>query len=152
MQQSNFYKDTDIYKLTFRMVALIVLTIVLSRVTRGYIMPVLALLGVCLAFANNLGWALAFFVMMPFLAVLNPGIIGARSSLWGLSVRFAPLLIGLILAMRGASRQGRHKLPFLGIVPFIMAANNYQSGIVFRRVAGIIACNLDIWFDDMDDD
>ena len=77
MQQSNFYKDTDIYKLTFRMVALIVLTIVLSRVTRGYIMPVLALLGVCLAFANNLGWALAFFVMMPFLAVLNPGIIVA---------------------------------------------------------------------------
>lgn len=36
--------------------------------------------------------------------------------------------------------------------PFIMAANNYQSGIVFRRVAGIIACNLDIWFDDMDDE
>ena len=34
--------------------------------------------------------------------------------------------------------------------PFIMAANNYQSGIVFKRVADIIACNLDIWFDDMD--
>ena len=118
MQQSNFYKDTDIYKLTFRMVVFTVLSIALCRLTRGYIMPVYTLIGVCMAFANNLGWSLVFFVMMPFFAILNPGITGASSSLWGASIRFGPLLIGLILAMRGASRQGYHKLPLIGIVPF----------------------------------
>ena len=151
MQQSNFYKDTDIYKLTFRMVAFTVLAIVLCRVTRGAIMPVFALIGVCLALANNLGWALVFFVMMPFFVILNPGIVGARSSLYGPSLRFGPLLIGLILAMHGASRQGRHKLPLIGIVPFILAAiissvDGWAPSISLIKLANFSVFLFGIWF------
>ena len=151
MQQSNFYKDADIYKLTFRMVVFTVLSIALCRVTRGYIMPVLTLVGVFMALANKLGWALVFFVMMPFFVIINPGILGARSSLWGYSVRFGPLLIGLILAIRGASRQGRHKLPLIGIVPFIMAAiissvDGWVPSVSLIKLANFSVFLFGIWF------
>ena len=151
MQQSNFYKDTDIYKLTFRMVTFTVLAIALCRLTSGAIMPVFTLIGVYLALANKLGWALVFFVMMPFFVILNPGILGARSSLWGISVRFGPLLIGLLLAMRGASRQGRHKLPLIGIVPFIMAAiissvDGWAPSISLVKLANFSVFLFGIWF------
>ena len=114
-------------------------------------MPVYTLIGVCLAFANNLGWALVFFVMMPFFVILNPGILGARSSLFGISVRFGPLLIGLILAMRGASRQGRHKLPLIGIVPFIMAAiissvDGWAPSVSLIKLANFCVFLFGIWF------
>ncbi len=151
MNQSNFYKDTDIYKLTFRMVIFTVFTIVLCRLTRGYIMPVYTLVGVCMAFANNLGWALVFFVMMPFFAILNHGITGAASSLWGASIRFGPLLIGLILAMRGASRQGRHKLPLIGIVPFVLAAivssvDGWAPSVSLIKLTNFCVFLFGIWF------
>lgn len=151
MQQSNFYKDTDIYKLTFRMVVFTVLSIALCRLTRGYIMPVYTLIGVCMAFANNLGWSLVFFVMMPFFAILNHGITGAASSLWGASIRVGPLLIGLILAMRGASRQGHHKLPLIGIVPFVLAAivssvDGWAPSVSLIKLANFCIFLFGIWF------
>ena len=151
MQQLNFYKDTDIDKLTFRMVVFTVLAIILCRLTRGVIMPVFTLIGVYLALANRLGWALVFFVMLPFFVILNPGILGARSSLFGISVRFGPLLIGLILAMRGASRQGRHKLPLIGIVPFIMAAiissvDGWAPSVSLIKLANFCVFLFGIWF------
>lgn len=151
MQQSNFYQDTNIYKLTFRMVVFTVLSIALCRVTRGYIMPVFTLIGVCLAFANKLGWALVFFVLMPFFVILNPALTGNASSLYGLSLRLGPLLIGLILAMRGASRKGRHKLPLIGIVPFLMAAivssvDGWVPSVSLIKLANFSMFLFGIWF------
>lgn len=151
MQQSNFYKDADIYKLTFRMVVFTVLTIALCRLTRGYIMPVFTLIGVCSAFSNKLGWALVFFVMMPFFVILNPTITGNASSVYGVSLRLGPLLIGLILAMHGASRQGRHKLPFLGIVPFVMAAiissvDGWAPSVSLIKIVNFSVFLFGIWF------
>ena len=151
MQQLNFYKDTDIYRLTARMFAFIVLTIVLCRVTRGYIMPVFTLVGVCMALGNKLGWALVFFVMMPFFVILNPVITGNASSLYGLSLRLGPLLIGLILAMLGASRQGRHRLPLIGIVPFLLAAvissvDGWAPSVSMAKLIFFCVFLFGIWF------
>ena len=151
MQQSNYYQDTNIYKLTFRMVAFTVLSIVLCRLTRGYIMPVFALIGICMAFANKLGWALVFFVMMPFFAIINSGIMGATSSLWSISIRFGALLIGLVLAMHGVSRKGRHKLPLIGIIPFLMAAvissvDGWAPSVSLIKLANFCAFLWGIWF------
>lgn len=151
MQQSNFYKDTDISKLTFRMVVVLVLAIALCRVTRGYIMPVFTLVGVCMALSNALGWSLVVFVMLPFFAILNPGITGASSSLWGISIRLGPYLIGLILAMRGASRQGRHKLPLIGIVPFLGAAvissvDGWAPSVSLAKLLNFSVFLWGIWF------
>ena len=151
MNQPNLYKDTDIYKLTFRMVIFTVLSIALCRLTRGYIMPVFAFIGVCMALANKLGWALVFFVMMPFFVILNPALTGNASSLYGLSLRMGPLIIGLLLAMHGASRQGRHKLPLIGIVPFLMAAaissvDGWAPSVSLIKLANFSVFLWGIWF------
>ena len=114
-------------------------------------MPVYALIGVLCAAANNLGWALVFFVLMPFFVILNPAIVGNESSLYGLSVRLGPLLIGLVLALRGASRQGRHRLPFIGIIPFLMIAaissvDGWAPSVSYMKLANFIVFLFGIWY------
>ncbi len=76
MNPKGYFKDTDIYKLTARMVVFLVLMIGLCRLTKGYIMPVYTFVGVLCAFANHLGWSLVFFVLMPFFTVINPAFVG----------------------------------------------------------------------------
>ena len=151
METSGFFKDTGIYKLTFRMTVFTVLAIALCWLTRGYIMPVFMLIGVLCAAANQLGWALVFFVMMPFFVVLNPAIVNNESSVYGLSVRLGPLLIGLILALRGASRQGRHRLPFTGIIPFLMvavisSADGWAPMVSYLKLINFIVFLFGIWY------
>ena len=151
MALKGYFTDTDIYKLTARMVVFTVLMIGLCRITRGYIMPVYTLVGALCAFSSHLGWALVFFVMMPFFAIINPAIIGNQSSFYGLSVRLGPLLIGLILAFLGASRQGRHRLPFIGIVPFLMAAaissvDGWVPSVSYLKLVNFIVFLFGIWY------
>lgn len=151
MALKGYFKDTDIYKLTARMVVFTVLMIGLCRLTRGYIMPVYTIVGALCAFTSQIGWALVFFVMMPFFAIINPVIIGNQSSLYGVAVRLGPLLIGLILAFLGASRQGSHRLPFIGIVPFLMAAaissaDGWAPGISYMKLANFIVFLFGIWY------
>ena len=145
------FKDTNIYKATLRMFFFVCLMIGLCRLTRGYIMPIYTLVGVCCAFGNHLGWALVFYVMMPFFVILNPALVGNESSLYGLSIRLGPLLIGLILAMQGASREGQHRLPLFGIVPFLMAAaissvDGWAPSISFAKLVNFSVFILGIWF------
>lgn len=151
MALKGYFKDTDIYKLTARMVVFTVLMIGLSRLTSGYIMPVYTLVGALCAFTSQIGWALVFFVMMPFFAIINPAIIGNQSSLYGAAVRLGPLLIGLILAFLGASRQGRHRLPFIGIVPFLMFAaissvDGWAPSISYLKLINFIVFLFGIWY------
>ncbi len=151
MNPAGYFKDTDIYKLTARMVVLTVMMIGLCRLTHGYIMPVYTLIGALCAFANHLGWALVFFVMMPFFAVMNPALVGNESSAYGMSVRLGPLLIGLILALHGASREGRHRLPFIGIVPFLMvaaisSAGGWAPSVSYLKLVNFIVFLFGIWY------
>lgn len=151
MALKGYFKDTDIYKLTARMVVFTALLIGLCRLTRGYIMPVYTLVGALCAFTSHVGWALVFFVMMPFFAIINPAIIGNQASLYGMSVRLGPLLIGLILAFLGASRQGRHRLPFIGIVPFLMVAaissvDGWAPQVSYLKLINFIVFLFGIWY------
>lgn len=133
------------------MVVFTVLMIGLCRLTRGYIMPVYTLIGVLCAFANQLGWALVFFVLMPFFVILNPALVGNESSIYGLSVRLGPLLIGLILALRGASREGTHRLPFISMIPFLMVAAISSAGgwapmVSYLKLVNFIVFLFGIWY------
>ena len=133
------------------MVVFTVLMIGLCRLTSGYIMPVYTLAGALCAFTSHLGWALVFFVMMPFFAIINPAIIGNQSSFYGAAIRLGPLLIGLILAFLGASRQGRHRLPFVGIVPFLMAAaissvDGWAPQVSYLKLVNFIVFLFGMWF------
>ena len=151
MGNKSFFKDTDIYKLTARMVVFVVLMIALCRLTRGYIMPLYAFIGACCAFTNHLGWSLVFFVLMPFFAVLNPILVGNASSLYIHSLRFGSLLIGVILALHGASRQGQHRLPFIGMIPFLMvaaisSADGWAPLVSYMKLINFVVFLVGIWY------
>lgn len=115
-------KELDIYKQTVKMIVFTVLSILICKLTKGYVLPLFVLAGVWCAISQKLGWALVFFVLMPFFVILNPAIFPKGASVVGLSLRAGPLLTGLCLAMGGMSRQGRHRLPFISMIPFLMAA------------------------------
>ena len=151
MGKNGYFQDTDIYNLTLRMAIFTCLMIGLCRLSRGYVMPLYTLVGVCCAFTNHLGWALVFFVLMPFFVVLNPALVGNESALYGISVRLGPLLIGLILALRGASRQGYHRLPLIGIVPFLMvaaisSADGWAPQVSYMKLINFIFFLFGIWY------
>ena len=143
--------EQNIYKQAAKLLAFTVLAIALCKVTDGYFTAVIATAGVLCAFANQLGWALVVFVLMPFFVILNPVLLPKGNPIVAYSLRFAPLLIGVILALRGASRQGHHRLPFLGILPFLLAAvvssiDGWAPTISFLKLINFIVFLLGIWF------
>lgn len=143
--------ELSIYKQAGKMLVFTILAILLCRFSKGYFAPVFVLVGVWCAFANKLGWALVFFVLMPFFVILNPGILPKESPVIGYSMRLGPLMIGLILALRGQSRQGRHRLPFGMIVPFMLAAGlssatGWAPQISYMKILNFIVFLFGIWF------
>ena len=144
-------KELDIYKQTARMFAFLVLSILFSKMTNGYGVPLLAIIGIWCAFSNKLGWALVYFVLMPFYVILSPSIMPKNVAIVGYALRFGPLLIGLVLAMMGARRQGRHRLPFIAIIPFMMVAVISSAGgwapmVSYLKIVNFIIFLLGIWF------
>ena len=89
---------------------------------------------------------------MPFFVIINPAFVGeGLPMLYGISIRLGPLLIGLVLALRGASRQGTHRLPLFGIVPFLMvatisSADGWAPFVSYMKIINFIVFLLGLWF------
>lgn len=144
-------KEQNIYKQTAKMLLWLVLVVALCKVTKGYFTVAIAVAGVLCAFANQLGWALVVFVLMPFFVALSPALVPKTGTVVAASIRFAPLLIGMILAMHGASRQGHHRLPFFGMVPFLMCAaissvDGWVPYVSFLKIVNFIMFLFGLWF------
>ena len=143
--------EQNIYKQTAKMLAFTAAAILLCRLTGGYFVPVLVLIGVICASFSKFGWALVFFVLMPFFVILNSGVMPKANLIVGISLRLGPLLIGLVLAMIGASREGRHRLPFLGIIPFMLAAlissvDGWVPYVSYLKWINFVVFLFGIWF------
>jgi len=143
--------NLDIYKQTFKMLMFTVLSILLARVTKNYILPLYVAAGLICVLTNKLGWALVFYVLFPFYVILNPGVLPKVGSITGLSLRAGPLLIGLALAFTAASRQGHHRLPFIMIVPFMMVAiissvDGWAPMVSMLKIINFSVFLLGLWF------
>lgn len=143
--------NLDIYKQTLKMLGFTVLTILLARVTRNYILPLYVAAGLICVLTNKLGWALVYYVLFPFYVILNPAVFPKVGSMTGLSLRFGPLLIGLALAATSASRQGHHRLPFIMITPFMMATivssvDGWAPMVSMLKIVNFVVFLLGIWF------
>lgn len=143
--------NLDIYKQTFKMLMFTVLSILLARVTRNYILPLYVAAGLICVITNKLGWALVFYVLFPFYVILNPGVLPKVGSITGYSLRAGPLLIGLVLAATSASRQGHHRLPFIMIVPFMLAAivssvDGWAPMVSLMKIVNFSVFLLGLWF------
>lgn len=144
-------RSDDIYRQVLKMLLFTVAAMVLMRVTRGLILPIFILIGVAMVIQNKLGWALVYFVLFPFFVCLNPAIVPKTSSIVGPCLRLGPLLIGLTLAATSASRQGRHRLPFIMIVPFMFAAvvssaDGWAPMVSFLKIINFSFFLFGIWF------
>lgn len=143
--------NLDIYKQTLKMLGFTVLTILLARVTRNYILPLYVAMGLICVLTNKLGWALVYYVLFPFYVIINPAVLPKVGSITGLSLRFGPLLIGLVLAFTSMSRQGHHRLPFIMMVPFLMAAvissvDGWAPMVSMLKIVNFAVFLLGIWF------
>ena len=143
--------NLDIYKQTFKMLMFTVLSILLARVTRNYILPLYVAAGLICVLTNKLGWALVFYVLFPFYVILNPGVLPKVGSITGLSLRAGPLLIGLMLAFTSMSRKGHHRLPFIMIVPFMMVAiissvDGWAPMVSMLKIINFSVFLLGLWF------
>ena len=144
-------KEQNIYKQTAWMLLWLVLVVVLCKVTSGYFTVAIAVAGVLCAFANQLGWALVVFVLMPFFVAISPALVPKQGMVVAGAIRFAPLLIGIILAMHGASRTGHHRLPFFGMIPFLMFAtissvDGWVPYVSFLKIINFIVFLFGLWF------
>ncbi len=143
--------NLDIYKQTFKMLMFTVLSILLARVTRNYILPLYVAAGLICVLTNKLGWALVFYVLFPFYVILNPGVLPKVGSITGISLRAGPLLIGLMLAFTSMSRKGHHRLPFIMMVPFMMVAivssvDGWAPMVSMLKIINFSVFLLGLWF------
>ena len=144
-------EEFNIYKQTFKMVLFTVAAILLCRFTHGYFGVVMTLMGVMCAAADKLGWALVYFVIMPFFVVMNPMVLPKETSEFAYSLRFGPLLMGLVLALRGMARQGHHRLPFIYMAPFLVVAvfsffDSWAPMISFMKWVNFVIFLVGMWF------
>ena len=139
-----------IYKQTRKMIIFTVVMIALCRFTKGYFGIVMVAMGIGCAAANKFGWSLVYFVIMPFFVIMNPGIL-PKSSAFAYALRFGPLLIGLVLAFQGMSRKGRHRLPFIYMMPFLVAAllsvlDSWAPQISLMKWVNFVVFLFGIWY------
>ena len=143
--------NLDIYKQTFKMLMFTVLSILLARVTRNYILPLYVAAGLICVLTNKLGWALVLYVLFPFYVILNPGVLPKVGSITGISLRAGPLLIGLMLAFTSMSRKGHHRLPFIMMVPFMMvcivsSVDGWAPMVSMLKIVNFSVFLLGLWF------
>ena len=138
-------------KQIIKMIAFIVSVMALCRLTHDIILPVLVVLGVWYALAGKIGWALVYFVLFPFLIMVNPGLL-PKDTLWsGWSLRMGPFLIGLALTLVSFSRPGCHRLPLGGLFPFLLIAfvssmQGWAPQVSYLKMLNFIVFLLGIWF------
>lgn len=144
-------KELNIYKQTAKMVAFTVVSLLLCRLSKGYFTPIFVLAGVWCAFSSKIGWALVYFVLMPFFVIINPGIFPKNNALVGYSLRFGPLLIGLLLAMMSGRRVGHHRLPLGMLLPFlgvacISSATGWVPLVSYMKIANFLVFLICVWY------
>jgi hypothetical protein len=140
----------DIYKQAFKQFCLFCLWVALARVSKGFILPVMALLGVAWALKGDFGKALSIYAMLMFMVALNPNILPKIGMMYSLGLRFGPLLIGLALAMRGMMIPGRQALPLGMMLLFILVAAISSAGgwypiVSYMKLINFLVFFLGVW-------
>ena len=140
----------SIYKLAFKQFIVFCLWVALSRVSKGFILPVMTLLGVVWAFKGNFGKAISIYVMLMMMTTLNTNILPKLGMMYTLGLRFGPLLIGLMLAIRGALVTSRQALPMGMMLLFLLAAAFSSMGgwcpeVSYLKLINFLVFFLGVW-------
>ena len=140
----------EIYRLAFKEFMLFCLWVVLARVSKGFVLPVLTLLGVVWAFNGKFGKAFSIYAMLIMMVTLNPNILPKSGIMFSLGLRFGPLVIGLALAMRAMTITSKQALP-LGVlfvyllVSVISSIDGWCPQVSYLKLVNFIVFFFGIW-------
>ena len=138
------------YKLALKILSLLLISIVLTRFSRGLWLGVMTIAGVVWALSNKPGKALSMYLMIICMVVMNP-ILLPMGGFFGMLVRLGPLLIGLALMTRGLSVGGQSRVPFGMLVAFLLAAavssmQGWVPMVSYLKLVNFIVFLLGFWF------
>lgn len=141
--------NNKFYIQAVKTLALIILVLVLCRFTKGRFSAVIVLTGIWAAFQKRYGLAICCYVLIPLIVVLNPALIRKVGMTMPI-LRFGALLIGLSLVVVAAKRSGKHRIPFGGIIPFLLVAfvsssGGYAPKISYLKIANYFIFLLGLW-------
>lgn len=142
--------DNAFYKKSFKMLLMLVAALLLSRFTNGLFCFVLVMIGVVGAFSNKTGLAICMFALLSVFIGTNPYILPKGSAAWNYSLRLGMLAISVSLALGGVRRVGNHRLPFIGLIPFLCVAiissiNGYLPGVSLAKILNYFLFMLGVW-------
>ena len=140
----------DFYKKSAKTLAYIVLAMLLARFTNGLFCFVLVMIGVVGAFSNKTGLAICIFALLSVFIGTNPYILPKGSAAWNYSLRFGMLAISVSLALGGVRRVGSHRMPFIGLIPFLGVAiissiSGYLPGVSLAKILNYFLFMLGVW-------
>lgn len=143
------FKDPFL-KLTFKQVLLILALIVGCRVTKSVLMIPIMLMGLYYAFSNQRGKALVFYVLIPFLAIINPVIL-PKGAIYSASTRLGMMLMSVGLFLAANRSVGRQRLPLGWLFAFILCAiissmQGYFPMISYLKIINFIFFILGIYY------
>lgn len=144
-------QDMYFYKKAARMMALLALAFVAARLTKGYSCFLVVFYGIFAAANNKTGPAICAFTFLSLLTGFNPMLLRISGAVWNYAIRFGMLALSLSLAVAGFRRRGQHRLPFVGIVPYLLVATissfgGYWPAVSLAKVLNYFLFMQGIWF------
>ena len=139
----NFYRQTSLA------LVLLCVAIMLCRFTNGAFVAVIVMIGLWAAWHEKFGFSICCYILLPFLNSVNPALI-RPSNVLAVMIRFGSIILLLGLVVMAAKRQGKHRLPLGGIIPFLIAAylsstGGYAPKISYLKIINYFMFILGIW-------
>lgn len=135
---------------------LLLLAMLACKYTKGGGAVLISCIAVICAFAGKIGWSMIAYILFPFMIVLNPVVL-PKEGITGMVLRFAPMLVTVVLVITAVSRRGRHQIPMGMIWPFLGVAaicsmNGYYPQISYLKIVNcaILFIGLNIGFRNID--
>lgn len=137
-------------KLTLKQVCLILALIVGCRVTRCYLIIPVMLMGLYYAFSNQRGKALIFYMLVPFLSIINPMVL-PKTSVFSAPTRIGMMLMTIGLFLAANRSVGKQRLPFGWLFAFVLcailsSAQGYFPMISYFKIINYVFFILGIYY------
>ncbi len=138
------------YKGAFKAFVFIVLYIAASRFTYGVVPLLLVLVGCAAAFRGKSGRAICCYMLLPFTINISSAILPKSGPLWPITLRFGTMALAIALCFSASKRHGSNRLPFFGIVPFLMSAcigsaTGWMPMVSYMKLVNYFFFLLGIW-------
>lgn len=142
--------ENSIYKLAFKQVIIFCLWVALARISRGFILPVMTLLGMVWAVRRESGKALSMYAMLLMMTAINPNILPNVGMMYSLGLRFGPLMIGLTLAAIEGLGNKKQSLPLGMMLLYLVVAAFSSAGgwcpeVSYLKLINFLVFLLGIW-------